>query len=92
MVTPGSVEDLLCSVKLLLSETLVRQVGACFQFDISSEDGQHHRYYVDLSQGNGSYIAVNMPQLQENVHSYRSSNRMQVVLNLQMFVINTKKV
>lgn len=86
MVTPGSVEELLCSVKLLLSETLVRQVGACFQFDISSEDGQHHRYYVDLSQGNGSYIAVNMPQL------HKSSNRMQVVLNLQMFVINTKKV
>lgn len=54
MVTPSSVEELLCSVKLLLSETLVRQVGACFQFEISSEDGQHHTYYVDLSQGNSS--------------------------------------
>lgn len=63
MATPGSVEELLGVVKLLLSETLVYQVGAYFQFDISSEDGQHHAYYVDLSQGDSSYIAVNMPQL-----------------------------
>ncbi|XP_026220417.1 stomatin-like protein 1 [Anabas testudineus] len=54
MTTPGSVEELLEGVKLLLSETLVRQVGACFQFDISSGDGQHHSYYVDLSQGSGA--------------------------------------
>ncbi|KAM9352569.1 stomatin-like protein 1 [Symphorus nematophorus] len=54
VATPGSVEELLGGVKLLLSETLVRQVGACFQFDISSEDGQHHSYYVDLSQGSGA--------------------------------------
>ncbi|XP_035521566.1 stomatin-like protein 1 [Morone saxatilis] len=49
-----TVEELLGGVKLLLSETLVHQVGACFQFDISSEDGQHHSYYVDLSQGSGA--------------------------------------
>ena len=53
VATPVSVEELLDGVKLLLSETLVRQVGACFQFNISSEDGQHHSYYVDLSQGDG---------------------------------------
>ncbi|XP_023278191.1 stomatin-like protein 1 isoform X1 [Seriola lalandi dorsalis] len=52
--TPGSVEELLDRVKLLLSETLVCQVGACFQFDISSGDGQHHSYYLDLSQGSGA--------------------------------------
>lgn len=52
--TPGSVEALLGAVKLLLSETLVSQVGASFQFHISSEDGQHQSYYVDLSQGSGS--------------------------------------
>lgn len=51
--TPGCVEELLSEVKLLLSESLVRQVGACFQFDISSEDGQQRSYYVDLSQGDG---------------------------------------
>ncbi|XP_070763880.1 stomatin-like protein 1 [Enoplosus armatus] len=54
VTTPGSVEELLSGVKLLLSETLVHQVGASFQFDISSEDGQHHNYYVDLSQGSGA--------------------------------------
>lgn len=54
VATPGSVEGLLGGVKLLLSETLVQQVGACFQFDISSGDGQHHSYYVDLSQGSGA--------------------------------------
>lgn len=51
---PGSVEELLSGVKLLLSESLVQQVGACFQFDISSGDGQQHSYYVDLSQGSGA--------------------------------------
>ncbi|KAM3608679.1 uncharacterized protein V6R79_002917 [Siganus canaliculatus] len=50
----GSVEELLGRVKLLLSESLVHQVGACFQFDISSEDGQSRSYYVDLSQGSGA--------------------------------------
>lgn len=56
VATPGpdSVEELLGGVKLLLSETLVHQVGASFQFNISSKDGQHHSYYVDLSQGSGA--------------------------------------
>lgn len=53
VATPGSVEELVGQVKLVLSETLVHQVGSCFQFNISSEDGQHHSYYVDLSQGDG---------------------------------------
>lgn len=53
VATPDSVEKLLDGVKLLLSEALVQQVGACFQFDVSSEDGQHRSYYVDLSQGDG---------------------------------------
>ncbi|KAM8892440.1 stomatin-like protein 1 [Spinachia spinachia] len=54
VATLGSVEELVGQVKLVLSETLVHQVGACFQFNISSEDGQHHSYYVDLSQGSGA--------------------------------------
>ncbi|KAL6106706.1 stoml1 [Pungitius sinensis] len=54
VTTPGCVEELVDQVKLVLSETLVAQVGACFQFNISSEDGQHHSYYVDLSQGSGA--------------------------------------
>lgn len=54
VATPSSVEELLAEVKPLLSETLVHQVGACFQFDVSSEDGQCHTYYVDLSQGSGA--------------------------------------
>lgn len=52
VATPGSVEELLASVQLLLSENLVRQVGASYHFDINSEDEGHRRYYVDLSQGN----------------------------------------
>ncbi|XP_028287026.1 stomatin-like protein 1 [Parambassis ranga] len=54
VATPGSIEELLDAVKLLLSESLVRQVGACFQFNISSNDGQQCSYYVDLSQGSGA--------------------------------------
>ncbi|XP_040894328.1 stomatin-like protein 1 isoform X1 [Toxotes jaculatrix] len=53
-IIPSSVEELLTGVQLVLSETLVCRVGACFQFDISSGDGQHHSYYVDLSQGSGA--------------------------------------
>lgn len=49
---PDSAEELLASVKLLMSENLVRQVGASYHFDINSKDGGHRRYYVDLSQGN----------------------------------------
>ncbi|XP_045562286.1 stomatin-like protein 1 [Salmo salar] len=39
---------------LLLSESLVSQVGACFLFLLQSPDGQQTSYYVDLSQGSGS--------------------------------------
>uniref|UniRef100_UPI0037E85A91 stomatin-like protein 1 isoform X2 n=1 Tax=Semicossyphus pulcher TaxID=241346 RepID=UPI0037E85A91 len=49
-VAQDSVGELFGWVKPLLSEALVHQVGACFQFDISSEDGQQRSYYVDLSQ------------------------------------------
>ncbi|KAK2917813.1 stomatin-like protein 1 isoform X1 [Channa argus] len=52
--TPRSAEELFDRVKPLLSETLVHQVRACFQFDIRSEDGQHHSYYVDLRTGSGA--------------------------------------
>ncbi|CAB1331759.1 unnamed protein product [Coregonus sp. 'balchen'] len=36
--------------ELLLSESLVNQVGACFLFLLQSPDGQQTSYYVDLSQ------------------------------------------
>ncbi|KAG7523074.1 stomatin 1 [Solea senegalensis] len=52
--TPCSVEELLSRVNLLLSDSLVCQVGAFFQFDITSGDGQHRHYYLDLSQGSGA--------------------------------------
>uniref|UniRef100_A0A3Q3J583 Band 7 domain-containing protein n=1 Tax=Monopterus albus TaxID=43700 RepID=A0A3Q3J583_MONAL len=57
-----SVEELLDRVKFLLSENLVHQVGACFQFNISMGDGQHHSYYVDLSQGSGAAGAGSLCQ------------------------------
>ncbi|XP_056454380.1 stomatin-like protein 1 [Gadus chalcogrammus] len=49
----GSVDQLLGVVRLLLSESLVNRVGACFHFRISSSDGECKSYYVDLSQGAG---------------------------------------
>ncbi|XP_041651725.1 stomatin-like protein 1 [Cheilinus undulatus] len=60
VATADSVEELLGWLKLQLSESLVQEVGACFQFDISSKDGQHHSYYVDLSQGSGAAGAGSM--------------------------------
>lgn len=59
---PGSVEELLSRVKLLLSESLVHQVGASFQFHIISGDGQEHSYYMDLSQGAGAAGAGSLVQ------------------------------
>lgn len=44
------IEELLAAVRLVLSEGLVRQVGACFQFHISASTGQTRSYYVDLTQ------------------------------------------
>lgn len=63
---PGSVEELLGVVKLLLSESLVSQVGACFQFHISSSDGQNSLYYVDLSQASGS-VGTGSPDKEPDV-------------------------
>lgn len=63
-VSPAShsVQKLLCAIELLLSESLVSRVQACFQFFITSEDGQQHSYYVDLSQGSGAVGAGSLCQ------------------------------
>ncbi|XP_058263482.1 stomatin-like protein 1 [Hemibagrus wyckioides] len=50
----GVIEELLAAVRLVLSESLVRQVGACFQFHISTSTGQTRSYYVDLTQNSGT--------------------------------------
>ncbi|KAI4872184.1 hypothetical protein NFI96_031024 [Prochilodus magdalenae] len=47
-------EELLAAVRLVLSESLVREVGACFQFHISTSSGQTSSYYVDLTHNSGS--------------------------------------
>lgn len=46
-----SADELLSAVELLLSEKLVSQVGACFQFHIALRDGTHKTYFLDLSKG-----------------------------------------
>ncbi|XP_015199195.2 stomatin-like protein 1 [Lepisosteus oculatus] len=48
-----SADELLATVKSLLSERLVSQVGACFQFNIRLRDGLETCYFVDLSKGSG---------------------------------------
>lgn len=73
---PGSVEQLLDGVKLMLSETLVNRVGACFQFHISSENGQQHSYYVDLSQGSGAAGAGSSCQEPDVTLSVRDTDLM----------------
>lgn len=47
----SSAEQLLLAVKPVLSERLVQTIGACYQFNISSSNGQTSTYYLDLSQG-----------------------------------------
>ncbi|KAL7858243.1 hypothetical protein AOLI_G00183450 [Acnodon oligacanthus] len=48
------VEELLAAVSLVLSESLVKQVRACFQFYISTSSGETSSYYVDLTQNSGA--------------------------------------
>ncbi|MBN3270964.1 STML1 protein, partial [Polyodon spathula] len=48
-----SADELLSAVELLLSEKLVSQVGACFQFHIALRNGTYKTYFVDLSKGAG---------------------------------------
>ncbi|KAK1789882.1 hypothetical protein P4O66_015760, partial [Electrophorus voltai] len=50
----SSVEDLLAAVRLVLSESLVKKVGACFQFYISTSTGKRDSYYVDLTKNSGT--------------------------------------
>ncbi|KAF7702129.1 stomatin-like protein 1 [Silurus meridionalis] len=50
----GVIEELLAAVRMVLSESLVREVGACFQFHISTNTGQTRSYYVDLTQNGGT--------------------------------------
>lgn len=48
------IEELMAAVRLVMSESLVQQVGACFQFHISTSTGQTRSYYVDLTQNSGT--------------------------------------
>lgn len=50
----SSVDGLIDEVRSVLSEELVRQVGACFHFHITTDSGQTSSYYVDLTQGCGA--------------------------------------
>lgn len=56
------IEELLAAVRLVMSESLVRQVGACFQFHISTSTGQIRSYYVDLTQSKYSSNAFVQPK------------------------------
>ncbi|XP_029430988.1 stomatin-like protein 1 isoform X3 [Rhinatrema bivittatum] len=46
-------DELILAVELFLSESLVRQVGACYQFNITRPGGQLKTYFLDLTAGKG---------------------------------------
>ncbi|XP_043844445.1 stomatin-like protein 1 [Dromiciops gliroides] len=48
-----TVEELLGAVELFLSEALVSQVQACYQFNILLPNGTHSTYFIDLTTGSG---------------------------------------
>ncbi|KFO82068.1 Stomatin-like 1, partial [Cuculus canorus] len=48
-----SVDELLSAVESVLSEALVRQVGASYQVDITLPSGTRSTYFIDLSSGSG---------------------------------------
>ncbi|XP_068814031.1 stomatin-like protein 1 isoform X3 [Struthio camelus] len=48
-----SVDELLSAVELFLSESLVGQVGACYQVNIILPSGVRSTYFIDLSSGSG---------------------------------------
>ncbi|KAM4826348.1 LOW QUALITY PROTEIN: stomatin-like protein 1 [Thomomys bottae] len=47
-------EGLLTALQPLLSEALVSQVGACYQFNVILPDGNQSTYFLDLTAGRGS--------------------------------------
>ncbi|NXX98182.1 STML1 protein, partial [Centropus bengalensis] len=60
LLTPGSsaqrkpsVDELLSAVEPVLSEALVRQVGASYQIDVTLPSGTRSTYFIDLSSGSG---------------------------------------
>ncbi|XP_064013316.1 stomatin-like protein 1 isoform X1 [Pogoniulus pusillus] len=48
-----SADELLSAVELVLSETLVSQVGASYQVNITLPSGTQSTYFIDLSSGSG---------------------------------------
>ncbi|KAK7121252.1 hypothetical protein R3I93_022367 [Phoxinus phoxinus] len=50
----SSVDGLMDVVRSVMSEELVHQVGACYQFQITTDSGQTNNYYMDLTQGRGA--------------------------------------
>ncbi|XP_024413142.2 stomatin-like protein 1 isoform X2 [Desmodus rotundus] len=46
-------EGLLTTLQPYLSETLVSQVGACYQFNVILPGGTHSAYFLDLTTGRG---------------------------------------
>ncbi|XP_074153126.1 stomatin-like protein 1 isoform X2 [Sminthopsis crassicaudata] len=48
-----TVEELLAAVELFLSEALVSQVQACYQFNIFLPSSAHNTYFIDLTTGSG---------------------------------------
>lgn len=64
------IEELLVAVRLVLSESLVRQVGACFQFHIITSTGQTRSYYVDLTQSKYSHNSPVWPKRQYGIYIY----------------------
>ncbi|KYO21547.1 stomatin-like protein 1 isoform A [Alligator mississippiensis] len=54
-------EELLSTVELFLSESLVSQVGASYQFNILLPSGARSTYFIDLSTGSGK-VGCGVPE------------------------------
>ncbi|XP_072484499.1 stomatin-like protein 1 [Notamacropus eugenii] len=61
-----TVEELLAAVELFLSEALVSQIQACYQFNILLPHGTHSTYFIDLTTGSGK-IGRGVPECSPDV-------------------------
>ncbi|XP_067829636.1 stomatin-like protein 1 isoform X1 [Heptranchias perlo] len=70
----------LSKVKVLLSEELVKQIGACYLFNVSQRNGTHNLYYLDLTKDSGK-AGYGIPDIDPDVTLEVTAETMQALFS-----------
>ncbi|XP_029431487.1 stomatin-like protein 1 [Rhinatrema bivittatum] len=75
-----STDTLISEVELVLSESLVKQVGACYQFNIIGPEGEPKIFFLDLSKGKGK-VGLGKPETKPAVILEMSEDSLQAMIH-----------